>query len=117
DSVLLDKTGTLTLGRPELTDVVALDGDEQALLSLVASAQKDSEHPVARALVAGARKLGAAVLPPESFQSAPGRGVTASVAGRESRVGTAAWLTESDIDAAPLEARAEEIAAAGRTPS
>lgn len=117
DSVLLDKTGTLTLGRPELTDVVALDGDEQALLSLVASAEKDSEHPVARALVAGARKLGAAVLPPESFQSAPGRGVTASVAGREIRVGTAAWLTESDIDAAPLEARAEEIAAAGRTPS
>ncbi|NLE87939.1 MAG: copper-translocating P-type ATPase [Myxococcales bacterium] len=117
DLVLFDKTGTLTTGRPELTDVIALGGDERALLSLVATVERESEHPVARAIVAGAQARGATPEIADGFVSVAGRGVEAQVAGRRVRVGTAPWLAEIGVDTAELEAAADELADRGRTPS
>jgi Cu+-exporting ATPase len=115
--VLLDKTGTLTLGKPELTDVVAVNGDESTLLAFVASAENESEHPIARALVFGARARGAQVSAAEGFSSTPGQGIEAQVLGKKVRVGTSSWLAGAGVDTSPLEARAEALAELGRTPS
>ncbi|MDP1829763.1 MAG: heavy metal translocating P-type ATPase [Archangium sp.] len=113
-TVLLDKTGTLTSGKPTLTEVVAL-GDEKALLRRIVSVERLSEHPVAKAVVLGAEARLGEVVPAAQgeFSSEPGAGVEADGL----RIGTAAWLKQGGIDASPLEARAEELAARGRTPS
>jgi len=117
DLVLLDKTGTLTRGTPVLTDVVDTTGDgENALLALAASAEQPSEHPVARAVVEGARARGLALTPAGEFRSAAGRGIAATVGGRVVRVGTAAWLREVGVEPGPLEEEAERLAGRGRTP-
>ncbi|WP_437646504.1 heavy metal translocating P-type ATPase [Sorangium sp. So ce362] len=120
DTVLVDKTGTLTAGRPQLAAVKALAGiPEDELLRLVGSAELGSEHPVARALVEGARAR-ARSLPlsaPEGFRADAGRGVVARVDGREVRIGTARYLAELGIDAAPLEELAQGLAGHGNTPS
>jgi Cu+-exporting ATPase len=116
DTVLLDKTGTLTSGKPTLTEVLALDGDEDELLARVASLEAASEHPIAAAIARGARERGLHLLPIESFSSRPGAGVEGRVEGRTIRVGTTAWLAEVGIDAGPLEPAAGELAAKGHTP-
>ncbi|MDF2698304.1 MAG: Lead, cadmium, zinc and mercury transporting ATPase [Labilithrix sp.] len=88
--VLLDKTGTLTSGKPTLTAVVDVSGEgEDALLALVASAERTSEHPVARAVVVGAETRGLELDSAEYFQSVAGHGIEATVRGRNVRVGTA----------------------------
>jgi Cu+-exporting ATPase len=115
--VLLDKTGTLTSGKATLTDVVDVSGlGEEALLDLVASAEQSSEHPVARAVVAGA--LARALTPgdAEDFRSVAGHGIEARVSGRTVRVGTSSWLLETGVDTAALHDEAEKLAARGRTP-
>ncbi|WP_329611080.1 heavy metal translocating P-type ATPase [Sandaracinus amylolyticus] len=117
DTVLLDKTGTLTAGKPELTDVIAIDGDERALLSLVASVEKESEHPIARAIVDGALARGALTITADGFASMAGYGIEARVGGRAVRVGTSAWLAQAGIDTESLERAADDLAARGRTPS
>lgn len=118
DTVLLDKTGTLTAGKPELTDVVAIDGhDELALLSLVASAEQESEHPIARALVAGALERGATAGRALGFTSVPGYGIEARAGGSAVRIGTSAWLARAGVDTEELEPEADALAARGRTPS
>ena len=103
DVVVLDKTGTLTHGRPRLTDVVALaegwDGDE--LLRNVAAAEQRSEHPLARAIVAAADERGVAYRDAEAFTSLPGRGVTAVVAGRSWLVGNRALLADHGVTPDP----------------
>jgi P-type Cu+ transporter len=117
DTVLLDKTGTLTSGTPELTEVVALDRDPQAFLSLVASVENQSEHPIARAIVGGALARGARIERADHFTNVPGYGIAGDVGGERVHVGTAAWLARQGIDASSLEARAEELAEQGYTPS
>jgi Cu+-exporting ATPase len=118
DSVLLDKTGTLTTGKPELTDILDLEGRDSAeLLLAVASVEAKSEHPVARAIVRGAADRGVALEPALHFASTPGLGVRAEVGGREIRIGNAAWLKEGGIDTEALEAAADRLARGGRTPS
>jgi Cu+-exporting ATPase len=118
DTVLLDKTGTLTAGKPELTDVVTTDGvDEAALLSLLASAENESEHPIARAIVHGAIARGATVVPVSGFSSMPGYGIEARVGERTVRIGTSAWLARASIDTRELEPTADALAGRGRTPS
>ncbi|WP_437821092.1 heavy metal translocating P-type ATPase [Sorangium sp. So ce1078] len=118
DTVLLDKTGTLTSGRPELTDVVALAGRGEAeLLGLVAAAEHESEHPVARAIVEGARGRGVGLPPASAFRAEIGHGIEARVSGHLVRAGTAAWLRRAGIETDALEAEAERLAAQGRTPS
>lgn len=117
DRVLLDKTGTLTSGRPTLTEVCDVSGEgEPALLALVASAEAASEHPVARAVVDGAKAKGVVLMEADDFMSTPGCGIDAVVQGRRVRVGTFAWLGAASIDPTSLEQEADALAARGRTP-
>ncbi|WP_437723547.1 heavy metal translocating P-type ATPase [Sorangium sp. So ce861] len=118
DTVLVDKTGTLTAGRPQLAAVKALsEVSEDELLRLVGSAELGSEHPVAKALVEGARARNLPLSAPEDFRADAGRGVVARVEGREVRIGTARYLAEFGIDATPLEELAQGLARYGNTPS
>ncbi|MBX3274520.1 MAG: copper-translocating P-type ATPase [Sandaracinaceae bacterium] len=118
DTVLLDKTGTLTEGRPELTDVVTVEGVEQTtLLALVAAVERQSEHPIARALVEGALARGVEPGAATDFASEPGGGVEASVGGRRIRVGTAAWLARGGVATDALEPSADALASRGRSAS
>ena len=117
--VALDKTGTLTEGRPRLTDVVlAPDAAlaEADLLALVASAEAASEHPVGRAIVEGARARGLEPAPSQDVQAEPGFGLRATVAGRRVEVGADRWMDRLGIDTAPLADAARGLAEAGKTP-
>jgi Cu+-exporting ATPase len=115
DTVVLDKTGTVTAGKPALTDVHAINGwDESELLRLVAAAEADSEHPLATAIVAGARHL--TVPAATGFDSITGKGVQATVTGRAVLVGTARLLADAGIDTAALEPLAAELSGQGKTP-
>jgi Cu+-exporting ATPase len=115
--LLLDKTGTLTSGKPTLTDVVDVSGlGEESLLALVASAEQSSEHPVARAVVAGAIVRALTLSTAEDFRSVAGHGIEATTSGRTVRVGTSSWLLEAGVDTAALHGEAETLAARGRTP-
>ncbi|MBL8898627.1 MAG: copper-translocating P-type ATPase [Planctomycetes bacterium] len=117
DTVFLDKTGTLTRGEPELVEVQTLAGIERdALLELVAAAERGSEHPLARAIVRGARERGLTELAASEFRATSGAGIAARVDGRKVRVGTARWLAENGIETRPLDAEAARLAALGRTP-
>jgi P-type Cu+ transporter len=116
DTIVLDKTGTITAGRPALTDVIPLDGlDPDGLLALAASAEADSEHPLAAAIVAGAASRGAAVPKATGFDSVTGQGVRAAVGGHEVLVGNARLLDGAGMDLAGLPERAAGLAADGKT--
>jgi len=113
--ILLDKTGTLTQGRPILIAAIPLEGADSELLRWAASAELPSEHPLARATVAAARDRGLLLTEPEAFTALPGRGVVARVNGREVRVGTRAFLEDHGLDltgALPVLAAQEAL---GRT--
>jgi Cu+-exporting ATPase len=115
-AVVFDKTGTLTRGRPELTDVRPAPGvDEARLLAVAASVERRSEHPLADAVVRGARERGAALGEPDDFSAVAGRGVVAMLAGRVVVVGSAALLAEQGVDLAALEPERERLEAEGRT--
>ena len=115
DTVVMDKTGTLTNGTPQVTDVVA-DGIAQLeLLALVAAVERDSEHPLAAAIVAHAEDAGAPTLPSAQFRSAPGLGAIAQVNDRRVVVGTPKLLRDEGVAVEPLDTRAEELAGDGRT--
>lgn len=92
DIMLMDKTGTLTKGRPELTDILALDTDEGNLLMLVAAAESHSEHPLAYAVITEAKKRGIIFPQPDSFTAQPGFGIEASVAGKRVHVGARRYM-------------------------
>jgi len=115
--VALDKTGTITQGRPELTDLVALDGlDEDELLGLAASAEQDSEHPLARAITVAADQRGIARAQTRNFQSTAGKGIVAEVSGRSVHIGTRAWLAEAGVDSSAADERVERLSEQARTP-
>jgi Cu+-exporting ATPase len=117
DTIVLDKTGTITAGKPALTDVRPVGGwDEDRLLSLVAGAEAASEHPLATAITAGARDRGITLSPAEGFDSATGKGVRATVAGRAILAGNARLLADAGIDTAGLDTIAAELSADGKTP-
>jgi P-type Cu2+ transporter len=110
DAVLFDKTGTLTKGEPQVSGVAAVDGDEDGLLGLAASVEADSEHPLARAIVAAARTRAAGNLPAASnFRSMTGRGVQARVDGATVTVGGPALLRAPKL--AEPEVLAEQVGA------
>ena len=99
-TILLDKTGTITRGQPTVTDLVTSNGvDEHTLLQLSASAEAVSEHPLASAVVAAAKSRAIDLLPVESFEALPGKGISATVAGKALLVGSPRFLTENQIDA------------------
>ncbi|MGR3627197.1 MAG: heavy metal translocating P-type ATPase [Limimaricola sp.] len=115
--VAFDKTGTLTEGRPALTDLDALEGqDEAAILADVAALEAQSEHPIGAAIVAAARARGLAPRTAEGVEAVPGRGLKGRVGGRAVLVGNARLLSEAGIDPAPLADRARAQAGRGRTP-
>jgi Cu+-exporting ATPase len=115
DTVVLDKTGTLTRGEPQLTDIVPTNGiPEEELLRLIASAESGSEHPLGEAIVRGARDRG---LPPaEAFEAISGGGIRARVEGREVLVGSQRFLSESSVPGDGLVAGSEDLAHEGKTP-
>ena len=116
-AVVLDKTGTLTRGRPEVTGVIPAEGaDEAELLRLAAAVERGSEHPIAEAIVRHADAAGVTSTAVERFEALAGRGARATIEGIEVLVGTATLVTEAGIDPQPLAARASEAEAQGRSP-
>jgi Cu+-exporting ATPase len=100
DTLVVDKTGTVTEGKPKLVDIVVTRGEENEVLRLAASLEQQSEHPLASAIVAAAKERSLSLSPVESFQSVTGQGVTGVVAGRKVAVGNSALLgggTEADL--------------------
>jgi Cu+-exporting ATPase len=117
DTVVLDKTGTLTRGTPELTDVVVLDGmHEEELLRLLASAERASEHPLGESIVRAATHRGLPLGELEAFEAVSGGGIRACVDGRKLLVGSRRFLSESGISEYGLASRDEELAREGKTP-
>ena len=116
DTLVVDKTGTLTEGRPRLAAVVAASGfAEDDVLRLSASLERSSEHPLAAALVEGAASRGLALVEPLSFTAESGRGVTGIVDGRQVAVGNRVLLEAHGIAADPLAPRAETMRREGKT--
>ncbi len=115
--VVFDKTGTITEGRPELTDIMPAEGFAEArLLALAAAAEKASEHPLGEAIVKAAEARGLALPVPASFAALPGRGIEASIEGKTFLLGNARLMAECGVDAAGFTRNAEALAAAGKTP-
>jgi len=118
DTVVLDKTGTLTLGRPAVAAIVPAGGlDEPRLLDIAASLEVGSEHPLGEAVVRRAREDELGFLPVEGFESIAGRGVRGRVDGHEVTIGSGRLLGELGIDTSPLRDRAEAAASDGSTVS
>ena len=116
NSIVLDKTGTITKGQPALTDVVpSSPWEEEELLRLVASAERSSEHPLGEAIVRGARDRGLSLSEPLAFDSLTGRGIEATVDDRAVLVGTKVLLDECDVQTRELEPEAMRLAESGKT--
>jgi Cu+-exporting ATPase len=116
DTLVVDKTGTLTEGKPRLVMVVAADGHEEAeVVGFAAGLERGSEHPLAAAILAGAAERGAALAEVSDFRSLTGRGVTGVVSGRRVALGNARLLQELGVAPGPLAARAETLRADGQT--
>jgi Cu+-exporting ATPase len=117
DTVVLDKTGTVTVGRPSVTDVRPTSPlSEVDLLSLVAAAEADSEHPIAAAIVAAAKGRGLAVPKASAFNSITGQGVKAEVGGRSVAVGNSRLMAAEEVtEVGPLQEEAARLAAEGKT--
>lgn len=115
--VALDKTGTLTEGRPVLTDLILAEGASRAeVLALIAGAEAGSEHPVAAAIVSAARSEGLTLAPASDFTAIPGLGIRATVAGRRVEVGADRFMAQIGADPSALAAAAASLAAKARSP-
>ena len=116
DVLVVDKTGTLTEGRPQLTDVVALGAhDRQRVLALAATLEKGSEHPLAEAIVHGAREENVAPETMEDFEAVTGKGVTGTVAGHAIALGNDALMQQLGVDLGDAHAKAEVLREDGKT--
>ena len=115
DTVVMDKTGTLTKGEPEVTDIIADSIDETRFLALVAAVERESEHPLAQAIVTEAERRSAPVLRADSFESVPGHGALATVDGQRVLVGNRRLMERDGIDLGELSNRRTELAEGGRT--
>ena len=116
DTLIVDKTGTLTMGKPALTDVVVLAGaDEAAILTLAAALEKGSEHPLAEAIVAGAKAKGIAAGEIVGFEAVTGKGVQGVVGGRKVALGNAAMMQDLGLNTTAAEAQADTLRALGKT--
>ena len=116
DTLVVDKTGTLTEGKPKVTAVVALEGfDEAQVLRLAASVERGSEHPLAAAIVAAAQERNIELGTVDGFDAPAGKGVIGTVDGQKLALGTATFLKELDIDPVPLRDDAEKLRREGAT--
>jgi Cu+-exporting ATPase len=117
NAVILDKTGTITHGKPALTDVVLVPGqDESQLLRLAASVERSSEHPLALAVVEGAQTRGLRLADVAEFEAIPGHGVSAKVEGHRLLIGNARLMNREGIALGDLETRSQALADDGKTP-
>jgi Cu+-exporting ATPase len=115
DTLVVDKTGTLTLGRPAMTDFFFEDIPQAEALALVAGAEQPSEHPIATAIVEGAKSRGSAPLAAQDFDAINGLGVRARVNGRDVLVGSRAFLAQSKIDTSRWESQSDIWRAQAKT--
>ena len=116
DTVVLDKTGTLTRGKPELTDLQVIHGDEASLLALIAAAEVPSEHPVGVAIVAAARERGLDLPSVETFNAVAGLGLEAIVDGRKVKIGADRYMQREGFDIGALTDAAGNLADEAKTP-
>ena len=117
DTIVLDKTGTVTQGTPKVTELLPAEGvTERELLSLAAAMELPSEHPLSDAIVTRAREEGIEIIPAEEFSAEPGRGLTAVVQGRACLAGNAAMLARHGVLAGDFEETARRLSEQGRTP-
>ena len=114
DTVVLDKTGTVTNGKPVLTDVIT-DGNEAEFLSLVGSAEKQSEHPLAQAIVEGIKEKGIEFKDVSEFETIPGYGIKATVDGKEVLVGTRRLMKKYNVDIEAVLEQMEKLEKQGKT--
>ncbi|MED4779371.1 heavy metal translocating P-type ATPase [Brevibacillus choshinensis] len=114
DAIILDKTGTVTKGKPELTDIIT-DEDEADFLRLVGGAEKNSEHPLAEAIVAGIQEKGISLPGTESFEAIPGFGIKAVVEGKELLIGTRRLMEKFEVDAKQAYESMSFLEEAGKT--
>ncbi|MFB4160623.1 heavy metal translocating P-type ATPase [Geomicrobium sp. JSM 1781026] len=115
-TVVLDKTGTITKGEPELTDVRVADGFNEAdILQMVASAEKSSEHPLASAIVRGIAARNISFDNPDTFEALPGAGISATVQGKQVLVGTRKLMREQSVDLQFFQAEMEQFESDGKT--
>ncbi|GIW26244.1 heavy metal translocating P-type ATPase [Meiothermus sp.] len=115
--IALDKTGTLTKGKPELTDLQVMEGfDEAEVLRLIASLEQKSEHPIARAIVRAAEARGLGLVEPQGFEALPGFGVSAQVAIYRVDVGADRYMARLGLEVSPFAALAQRLADEGKTP-
>ena len=112
DTVVLDKTGTLTQGKPQVTDILPVEGPEKSLLALAAALEQQSEHPFAAAILARASEEGISVVPAADFETVPGRGVSGTVKGRACLAGNRQMMEEAGIHVPTY----PQLAAEGKTP-
>lgn len=115
--VVMDKTGTLTKGRPELTDIIPVSRtiDENELLRLAASVERGSEHPLGEAILAEAGNRGLVLVEPKEFKAIPGKGVKANIEGKEVLLGTANYLQESGVNLGAVIDDANSLQEQGKT--
>ncbi|MGV8856281.1 MAG: heavy metal translocating P-type ATPase [Devosia sp.] len=116
DTLIVDKTGTLTMGKPKLTDTIALgDATGADILSLAAGLERGSEHPLAEAIVEAAQAQGAVLLEAADFEAITGKGVRGTISGRSVALGNTAMMEEMGLDTAQAEAKADALRAEGKT--
>ncbi|HSJ83199.1 MAG TPA: heavy metal translocating P-type ATPase [Acidimicrobiia bacterium] len=116
DTVVVDKTGTITRGEPSLTDITAFEGyTEDEVLRLAASAERGSEHPLGEAIVRAALDRELALSDPDQFSAVPGHGIEARVDGRNVVLGTLKLMADRGIAAGPAESQLESLAEQGKT--
>ena len=116
DTIVLDKTGTITVGKPSLTDLLPLDDLNQSdLLQLIASAEQHSEHPLAQAILEAAKEEGLDLLPVSHFEAIVGRGLAAQVEGKHLLVGNESLMEEKNIDSSAFQGQLLELSKEGKT--
>ena len=116
-AVVLDKTGTITLGKPTLTDIIALPGiDEGYILEICAGAEKSSEHPLGRAIVKAAGERGLNLPDAENFSAIPGEGISVTIHGKPCKIGNKTLMRNSGIDLSEMEDISHNLAQQGKTP-
>lgn len=117
-TVILDKTGTITMGKPQVTDIItARDVTEQELLEIAASIEKPSEHPLAEAIVSKAKAVGISIIETETFKGISGRGIVATIKGKQKQffAGNLALMKEWNVDVTELKKQAEKLSDEAKT--
>lgn len=115
ETIVLDKTGTVTHGKPELTDVIPAGIDEMTFLRLVGTAEKNSEHPLAEAIVSGIAAKGISISKTDEFEAIPGYGIRAVVEGKEILAGTRKLMAKYDVSIEPVLETMEKLEQSGKT--